>query len=760
MNPLFKKKEIKEAAEGFLRAPLLPPTGDVRQSSIFSAQRFSQWLCFQLEQEFQKNPDWLLAHPILLGSWGRQELSLKSDLDVLFIGEEKHIRAAVQHLNEQGYKLRSRMPANLEDWSEGVDLFDQLALLDARPLTALSAQLLFVQQKKIFSNLKSVSKQLIQRLKEERQKRNLRFDSVANYLEPNLKFGPGGLRDLQQAQQILKLFSGQLTGHEHATQIFSYYREFYLTLRNKINLLGGDDQFFAQVQDEVSVWLGFSDKATAMRQLQRGLERVHFYSDWLLDQLVSNKKHKSFVIKDAVGLIDLLKKDPSLASQKRVRTDMDSFLQNLSDQKMLEFRKKGIETLADPELTDVQIQSFFRSKLIHYILPEVKRLDGLVQHDQYHRYTVETHILQARREVSKVYFKKMKHKTFSSIVKSLRKSDWKVLCLLSLYHDLGKGTQKDHSIYGAQLAKKDLALLAQPQEVVSSVEHLTLRHLEISQAAFRKNPQAIATWKDLQDKEIQGNHLDLLVLWTAIDIISTNPDSWTPWKESLLANLYQALTAQHNQQRVQLQIFLDQQKIDIQAENFDQLLLQEINLKAIQKDIILSQKKKTASLQVFKGASGIWIRAFDPEDRVGLLKNQVQTLHSAGFGIQHALVQTVPGFGAYNWVKVSTKNLTQKQLEQRIQHSQKQETLKELEFVSFHFERTSENRGVLVFKAKDQNGFLVGLLSRLSQLGLNIQYAQIHTWGQRIEDSFEVQAGPQFEELCRQIESRIQEKMF
>lgn len=760
MNPLFKKQEFLKIAESFLQAPLLPPDGDIRKVSIFSTQRFSQWLCSQLEQEFCLNPSWLNAHPILLGSWGRQELCLNSDLDVLFVGPESEISAAVQFFNERGYKLRARTPADLNDWSVGVDLFDQLALLDARPLTAHSAQLLFLQQKKIFTDLKKIKKQLVLRLNEERLMRNLRFDSVANYLEPNLKYGPGGLRDLQQAHQVIKLFPELLREQEHAQAIFNYYREFYLTLRNKIHLLGGDDQFFAQIQEEVSLWLGYGDKVSAMRQLQRGLERVHFYSDWVLSLIAQKKSKQAPILRKPFDLIQLLITDPSVENQKKIRTEMDIFLNPLSDKELLSFRKKGLEVLSDPDLTDLQIQAFFRSKLIHYLVPEIKRLDGLVQHDHYHRYTVDTHILQARREVGNLFNSKTQHKSFRKILNSLHEMDRKVLCLLALYHDLGKGLQKDHSIYGAQLVFEDLTRLGFSKEVVQSVQHLTLNHLTLSQAAFRKNPQSLSTWKDLEERGLVGKSLDLLTLWTVVDIVATNAESWNSWKENLLLNLHSAMSSEMNQSQMQLQDFFVAKNLEVNAQNFDQILLKEIKLNDLKKDIQNSILNKTSHFKVFQGQSGVWIRCFEPQDRVGLLRDQVKLISDSGFSIQHAIVQTIPELGAYNWIKIQSRKMTQKQFDLRIRNSKATDSSKKIEISSFHFERISGARGVLIFKGQDQPGFLMNLLNRITAVGFDIQYSQIHTWGQQVEDSFEVLADDNFEARCLDIKTKIQERIF
>lgn len=151
----FLNGEQNQTASEILTPPLTIPNGDVRQAFCFSSESFSHWLGVKLEDRMKSVPEWRDVHPIMLGSWARGELCPKSDIDVLFCGDEAKVKIFVDKIQESGLKLRYRMPQNPEDWTENVEAFDILALLKARPLTPEAAQKLFAQQKMIWAQKKN-----------------------------------------------------------------------------------------------------------------------------------------------------------------------------------------------------------------------------------------------------------------------------------------------------------------------------------------------------------------------------------------------------------------------------------------------------------------------------------------------------------------------------------------------------------------------------------------------------------------------------
>src|SRR5437870_5055991 len=125
--------EIKK----FAAVMKLPKAGDLKNGqSLRELVLFnSKFLEGQLLAKLRKIGPFEKLHPILLGSWARQELCPYSDLDILFLGPDDEVLQFVQAAQEQGLKLRYRVPQDRQDWTVGVKDFDILALMGAHALT-------------------------------------------------------------------------------------------------------------------------------------------------------------------------------------------------------------------------------------------------------------------------------------------------------------------------------------------------------------------------------------------------------------------------------------------------------------------------------------------------------------------------------------------------------------------------------------------------------------------------------------------------
>lgn len=303
---------------------------------------------------------------------------------------------------------------------------------------------------------KKLRRILLKALREERKNREKRYDSITNYLEPNIKFGPGGLRDLEQGLQVYELFSEKFTNPSHALNVLNYYRSYLLSLRQKLHLEGGGDILSSSMQFELGQWMGFKSHKDFMRSLQRGLSRVHFYSDWIVAVAETSEgsvKHiESMDFLDPFDLIQSLKENSSVVVQKKVREHIDELFPDNKVQKLARVRGQLLNEVLDVDATDDFLVSVFRSRLIDKLIPEIRRLVGYVQHDQYHRFTADSHIMQACREVKRLYRKPRELGVLKHLHSKLSEYDWKVLSWACLFHDLAKGLDSgDHADLGNRL---------------------------------------------------------------------------------------------------------------------------------------------------------------------------------------------------------------------------------------------------------------------------------------------------------------------
>lgn len=763
----FLSSEQWRQAQDLLTPPLMTPDGDVRQVFSFSSENFSAWLGQRLEERVKATREWEKSQPIILGSWARGELSPRSDIDILFCGEEATVKVCVDKIQEAGLKLRYRMPQNPEDWTENVQAFDILALLKARPSTPESARKLYEQQKKIWNRKKFYRQILLKAVKEERKNRVGRYDSITNYLEPNIKYGPGGLRDLEQGLQIYELFAEKFTHPGHALNVLNYYRHYFLNLRHKLHLEGHGDILSSSVQFDIGQWLGFKSNKDFMRSLQRGLSRVHFYSDWIVEVAESSEKelrtieNKSFKKLEDLSLA--LHNDSSVLMQKKVRENIDTFIPNSKIKMLAKKRGSILEKALDVKASDNLIVSLFRSRLADKLVPDLGRLVGYVQHDQYHRFTADSHIMQACREVKRIYKKPKELGPLQPLHKMLSKQDWKILSWTCLYHDLAKGLEsgEHHADLGVEIVAKDFQSYGFNKAFSSEVQWMVRNHLELSQAAFRKNAKDPKVWQDLRAKGAQGARLCRLALFTAIDIRATNPEAWNEWKAQLLKDLVASLESKKAQNFFDLERTLEKKKLKMSSEVMEELgpvLLENIDIEELVSDLKRAEASEDSLKPwVYAPKKGdLWIRFHHKKDRQGLLSDYVGQLYSLGLGVKHASIHTLPKVGVYDWFQVATSRKAEL-LEKILAYSKlPSKSIPEVHFDEIQLMSSDDKEWVYSFKAADQTGLLAAAAKALSDLGVSIRAARVHTWGRQVDDIFIVK--PSSERSANEILKILKEK--
>ncbi|MES2857071.1 MAG: HD domain-containing protein, partial [Bdellovibrionota bacterium] len=586
--------ELSEA-EVKLRSPARVPDGDEKKTSDFHSFDFSNWLGEKLLARLSAHPSFDEAGPIALGSWARGELAPKADIDMIFCGNEEAVSNLVRDFAAQGLKLRYRMPEDMRDWSVGVLPFDVLALLHAKPLTEDAAEKLKSAQAKILEKGSAFKKSLTRAMTEERKTRAKRFDSISNYLEPNLKYGPGGMRDLEQALVIRALYPERFTEVGlHAFDVLRYYKAFFLLVRHRLHLgEGTGDLLIATEQKAIAEWLGFKDARDFMREIQKGVSRVSFYADWTIEQATKPRTTIQRVagkkLEKVESLFDALTDDHSVLMQNRVRLSADHVFSKYGKSERLKVRKtigRKLTKFIDPSGDEDRLTALFRARLIDHCVPEFRRIVGHVQHDQYHRFSVDAHILQALRELNRLRHRPKLAGKLSWVIKELTPAEWETLSFACLYHDIAKGRDGDHSVNGVSIAASDLAEFGKSDSLIEEVTWIVKEHLALSAAAFRENPRSPKTWNSLAERGVKGKRLRLLAAFTIVDIRATNPDAWTPWKETLLDELVKQLERPETGSLVSFAEQLRKQRLDAKwSEILDPFVIAAVPAKHLIEDI-------------------------------------------------------------------------------------------------------------------------------------------------------------------------------
>ncbi len=743
----FLTQEQLDEAKKMLRPPLAIPGGKVLlDHNLTAAIDFSSWLSLCIENRLREIEGWEEASPIAIGSWGRGELCPGSDLDVIFCGDPEAIKKVVDVTSRSGMKFRYRVPDNLDDWTQNVEELEINALFNAKAFTKEAALKLQEQKVLILKNSKIFRKKLLKKIVSERKLRFKRYDSIANFLEPNLKFGTGGLRDLHQALIVRDWFPERFSETEYAFKVLDYYRCLFLMIRQKLHLQNSHDILTAHDQHDLSDWFGYRSHRDFMMEVQKGLSRVSFHSDWANERCTMTiKKMESFQKVDPSNWLEsfkVLKKDQSLQTQAILRKK----LYDTRGFKKEKFNKAGkgkiLKKIFDIKADDELTVAAFRSQMVSHLVPNFTKVIGLVQHDQYHRYSVNAHLLQAVREVRRIYKHPKLLGKLEFFSEKLKVTDWNILRWTALYHDIAKGQPGDHSTKGREMVLKDLKAFGFSKDFVYEVAWLVENHLILSTASFRKNPHSPKTWEYLFSRGVRGARLYRLAIFTVIDILATNPEAWNSWKENLLCEMVDTLRnpspAKHydftqNLKREQLKV------PEVFLNELDPSLIEAFSQKVLIEDFRKILSKEDLSPLVMKDKRNrVWIRFHRKKDQAGLVLEFTRKLTSIGCNIRQAMIYTDPQMGVYDWFCVKTNKSVavlkrQLQLNNLGQSKSFQASFSQIDLVSW-----DEEEWVFSFRAKDKKGLLLTAIQSLHEEGLQISWAKVHTWGRQIDDIFGV----------------------
>ncbi len=734
---------MKEAGK-ILRPPLDPPNGQVLlDHSLTTALDFSSWLSLNIENRLRELKGWEQAGPIAIGSWGRGELCPGSDLDVVFCGDSKAVRQVVGQAEEWGMKFRSRVPKNMEDWSQGVEVLEVNALFNAKAFTQEAAEKLQVQKDKLEKSGKKFRRSLLKAINQERRLRFKRYDSIANFLEPNIKFGAGGLRDLQQALMLAYWFPERFTEAEYAFKVLDYYKCLFLMIRHKLHLSNSHDQLTASEQHEMMEWFGFTKNREFMGEVQKGLSRVSFHSNWTIERcqltLKDFKECQELQIDSWQDVQKQLLSDPNLqvqgAIRKRLYETKGFRKEKMPKNSKGQVLKKILDIKQEPSVTEAA----FRSHVVSHLVPAFTKVIGLVQHDQYHRFSVDAHLLQAVHEVKRIQGHPKLLGKLQFYGEKLNSKDWNILRWAALYHDIGKGQPGPHSEVGKRQAIKDLRAYGFPKEFVQEVGWLVENHLIFSTAAFRKNPQSPKTWEFLFSKGVKGRRLYRLALFTVIDIIATNPDAWNTWKENLICEMVDTLRNPSQERHYEFTRKVKRKQSGIPDDFLNQLdseLLESISHSVLAKDFARVLKGDDCPPLTFRDKKGrVWVRFHKKQDEPGLVLEFTGKLTAIGCNIRQAFVYTDETMGVYDWFCVKTQKSPQV-IKKQLAIDVKLETQHATPFSQIELITSDQLEWVFSFRAKDKKGLLLSAIQTLHEEEMEIVWAKVHTWGRQIDDVF------------------------
>jgi [protein-PII] uridylyltransferase len=586
-------EEFMEAREALIQKDLIQSSGFLaarRYTDLMDRFILTLFLAAGLKEKAKEISEERIAI-VALGSYGRREICLGSDVDLL-VAHQGKLSTEMDGLITK--VLHSLWDAKLEVGHAvlTVQECNRLAMSDFRFLTSVLDSRFLMGSRSFFRLFDGAFWSKIDREKETllkefliyQQKREEKYVSQEYLMEPDIKEGLGGLRDMHFMAWVAKIyFKCRHLRQIRRLPVFSYFgldklhdsESFVLKVRSRLHLLAGgrrEDRLLLPFQERVSRNLGYENGAhntgpeRFMRDLYLHLNRIRYGSeefhrkamDIIDPQPVEpppNHLSPEFeVMKGTIGLKQegLLQKGPMIIlkafeeANRRGLSLGSGFIWQASkriaeDGKELfsipEARKLFLDLILNPQNPKI-LRLALEIGLVSLFIPEFKKIRNLAQFSYYHIETVDLHslrTLETIQEISKGNYND-RWPLLQEVSKELKHPDW--LFLAGLLHDIGKGYRGDHAKRGAELIPRILKRLGLSGEVLRVLRFLVKHHLRLANVSQRRDlndeKTAIQVAQNIGDPE----KLRLLFLLTIADSIATGPMASGDWKMMLLIELY------------------------------------------------------------------------------------------------------------------------------------------------------------------------------------------------------------------------------
>lgn len=525
-----------------------------------------------------------------IGGYGRGELFPQSDIDVLVLADDAlqqtHRDALARFLAllwDAGLQASQAVRSPAQCTEAATDQTALTAMIESRALVADAAASdalrAAVAPEKVWP-----AREYFRAKRAEQAQRHARFGDTADNLEPNLKDGPGGLRDIQtlrwMAQRLLgsgnlesMLAFGQIGAVEFDT--LERERKALTRLRFGLHLVAKrrEERLRFDYQKLLAARLGHTDDADnlAVEQMMQGFYRSAGRVLRINDRLLQRFEEQL----EGEGDVETLDENFELRRGYLAARDR-AWLQQGAAQAFelfaawaahpesrglhsmtawalaetlvkipayqdapFELRERFLQLLRGPQPVKV-LERMARLGVLGRWIPAFAQVSGRMQFDLFHVYTVDQHTLAVLRNLA-IFASATPDERFSTahtVWPSLRKPE--LLLLAGLFHDIGKGRGGDHSELGAIDAREFCLAQGLSEADTALIEWLVRKHLLMSVTAQKQDitdPEVIHRFAgEVADRQ----RLDHLYLLTCADIAGTSPKLWNAWKDRLLADLHTA----------------------------------------------------------------------------------------------------------------------------------------------------------------------------------------------------------------------------
>ncbi|BCO27602.1 bifunctional uridylyltransferase/uridylyl-removing enzyme [Rhodoferax lithotrophicus] len=777
-----------------------------------------------------------------VGGFGRRELFPHSDVDVLLLMPDgqapdentplkSQLEGFIGSCWDAGLEIGSSVRTVSDCLSESAkDITVQTSLLEARLITG--SRSLFAQfQKDFFKSMDAQAFFIAKTL--EMQQRHSKHEDTLYALEPNCKESPGGLRDLQVILWVAKAAgfgqnwnelakNGLATAFE-VKQIKRNEAMLYL-IRARLHLLTGrrEDRLVFDLQTTVAKSFGYvaPDANTDSRSFVRPSEELmrHYY--WAakavtqlnqilllnIEERLSPSSHTPYPLNDKflykAGMVevvsdDLYERDPHAILETFLVFESHVGLKGLSARTLRALynarhlmtgkfrndpvnRARFLQILQQPDGLTHAMRLMNQTSVLGRYLWIFRKIVGQMQHDLFHVYTVDQHILMVLRNVRRFFIAEHAHEyPFCSQLAGGWDKPWQ-LYVAALFHDIAKGRGGDHSVLGAMEVRRFCKQHGIAREDAQLIEFVVREHLTMSRIAQKSDlsdPDVITAFAQKVGNE---RYLTGLYLFTVADVRGTSPKVWNAWKGKLLEDLYRATSralgghkpdlhteVQERQRDALVELALHTQPFEshkalwatLDVGYFMRHDAVEIAWHTRKLSRHLGSKQPVVCARPSPVGEGLQVLVYTP-DQEDLFARICGYFDHSGFSILDARIHTTQNGYALDTFQVISSNLTEHYRElismietelarviaeagplpapSRGRVSRRVKSFPITPRVSLKPDEKAQ-RWLLNISASDRMGLLYCVALVLARHKIDLNLAKINTLGERVEDTFLIQ---------------------
>ncbi len=539
---------------------------------------------------------------LAVGGYGRGDMAPFSDVDLLFLTEgslSDLTKTRIESMLYMLWDLKLKVGQSIRTVKDCIklgrgDFTIRTALLEHRFVCGhkpFEQELRSKLRNELFRN---TGPEFVEAKLSERNERNIRQSGNRYVLEPNVKEGKGGLRDLQTLFWIVKyLHSVDDTRElvdlgvfrEEELNKFINAESFLLAVRCHLHLLAGRAQDVLSFEHQVDVAnrLGYRDgggrraveyfmqdyfrHATAVGELTRifltKLEAQHVKREAFITGLLKSARTRfarrtksgypivhgrigiedeKLFLADSLNILRLFEEglDTGLLlhpdAMRLIAANLDLIDEDFRSSP--EANRKFLDLLLEHGNPERALRRMNELGVLSAFMPEFRNIVAMMQFTNFHRYTVDEHTIQCISNLAQIEREELTRDLpiVSSII--AQGINRRVIYVAVLLHDIGKGRDEDHSVVGARLARVIAPRLGLDEDESETVEWLVRNHLLMNDVAQKRDISDPRTVRDFARKVGNRSRLKLLLVLTVCDIRGVGPDVWSNWKAQLLRRLY------------------------------------------------------------------------------------------------------------------------------------------------------------------------------------------------------------------------------